>query len=251
MRKLIAIAILALLSSTSAQAKGHEIKFGGRTMHIDVPKNCKKISCIHVTEVEKSSGKSRKSSTSAAAPSAAPSAAQAVAAAPQASATAVESQPVPAAPVAQTNAVAKDEPRAEAQPDDRKAIARLSLPANAEEKPAAASNPVGLAEPNLEPAKPQPASPIGLWLTEKRESKIRIEACGTALCGFVDGKPSEKVLINMQPGKNNRWNGKIHDIRSGGTYMAHIALKGASSLRVEGCAFGGLFCGGETWTRAE
>jgi uncharacterized protein (DUF2147 family) len=26
-------------------------------------------------------------------------------------------------------------------------------------------------------------------------------------------------------------------------------LKGTDTLRVQGCAFGGMFCGGQTWTR--
>jgi len=26
-------------------------------------------------------------------------------------------------------------------------------------------------------------------------------------------------------------------------------MKGANRLRVQGCAFGGLFCGGQTWNR--
>jgi hypothetical protein len=30
-----------------------------------------------------------------------------------------------------------------------------------------------------------------------------------------------------------------------------MSMRGANGLRVEGCAFGGLFCGGETWKRAE
>ena len=28
-----------------------------------------------------------------------------------------------------------------------------------------------------------------------------------------------------------------------------IFMKGTDSLRVQGCAFGGVFCGGQTWTR--
>lgn len=32
-------------------------------------------------------------------------------------------------------------------------------------------------------------------------------------------------------------------------YDSTIALKGSDSLRVQGCAFDGMFCGGQTWTR--
>jgi uncharacterized protein (DUF2147 family) len=30
-----------------------------------------------------------------------------------------------------------------------------------------------------------------------------------------------------------------------------MSLKNADALRIEGCAFGGLFCGSQTWTRAQ
>jgi uncharacterized protein (DUF2147 family) len=34
-------------------------------------------------------------------------------------------------------------------------------------------------------------------------------------------------------------------------YTSHMSVKSANALRVEGCAFGGLFCGGQTWMRAQ
>ncbi len=111
------------------------------------------------------------------------------------------------------------------------------------------------------PAAPVPApsavvaanSPLGLWLTEEKEGKVRIEQCGANLCGYsVDKKSNqngEQVLINMKPGKDSKWSGRILDPNSGSTYDSTIALKGTDSLRVQGCAFGGVFCGGQTWTR--
>ena len=49
--------------------------------------------------------------------------------------------------------------------------------------------------------------------------------------------------------RNGGWSGRIFDPNSGSTYDSTIALKGTDSLRVQGCAFGGMFCGGQTWTR--
>src|SRR2546425_151472 len=140
MRKLIVIAALALFS-TSAHAKVHEFKFGGRSMRIEVPKHCRKPSCIHV--YEQSGG------------------------------------------------------------------------------------------------------------AKKRQGKIRIEECGQNLCGHAEGKPNEKVLIDMKPTQSSRWSGKIHDTRSDRIYTANISLKNPNALKVQGCVFGGLFCGGETWTRVD
>lgn len=96
-------------------------------------------------------------------------------------------------------------------------------------------------------------SPLGVWLTEEKEGKVRIEQCGNNLCGYsVDSKSNqngEQVLINMKPGKDQKWSGRILDPNTGSTYDSTIALKGGDRLRVQGCAFGGMFCGGQTWTR--
>ena len=55
----------------------------------------------------------------------------------------------------------------------------------------------------------------------------------------------------MKPGKDDKdkWSGRIFDPNSGSTYDSTIALKNTDTLRVQGCAFGGMFCGGQTWTR--
>jgi uncharacterized protein (DUF2147 family) len=96
-------------------------------------------------------------------------------------------------------------------------------------------------------------TPLGVWLTEEKEGKVRIEQCGANLCGYALSEKSdqngEKVLINMKPVSSAKWTGKIYDPKSGSTYDSTIALKGSDGLRVQGCAFGGMFCGGQSWTR--
>ncbi|MGW1422443.1 DUF2147 domain-containing protein [Bradyrhizobium manausense] len=123
--------------------------------------------------------------------------------------------------------------------------------------PAAAPAPVQSAAVAPPPPAAGPArdltSPLGVWLTEEKEGKVRIEQCGNNLCGYsVDSKSNqngEQVLINMKPGKDQKWSGRILDPNSGSTYDSTITLKGTDRLRVQGCAFGGMFCGGQTWTR--
>ena len=112
------------------------------------------------------------------------------------------------------------------------------------------------------------ASPIGEWLIEGGEGRVRVEECGDNLCGYVSGakKFGEKdrnnpnpalrnrsiigvpVLIDMKP-KGNRWSGRVYNVKDGKNYGASMSLKGADALRIEGCAFGGLICGGQTWSR--
>jgi len=112
-------------------------------------------------------------------------------------------------------------------------------------------------------------SPIGEWQVEDGEASIRIEECGNNLCGVVSGakdwnetdrnnpKPELRnrpiigmpILLDMKPVKSNRWEGRAYNAKNGQTYSASITLNNSQSLRVEGCVFGGLLCGGQNWTR--
>jgi uncharacterized protein (DUF2147 family) len=94
---------------------------------------------------------------------------------------------------------------------------------------------------------PAPTTPLGIWATEENKGNVRIEECGSNLCGYAV-KSGERILINMKP-ESSKWSGRIHDPDSGRNYDSTIALKGTNSLKVQGCAFGGMFCGGQTWKR--
>jgi uncharacterized protein (DUF2147 family) len=115
-----------------------------------------------------------------------------------------------------------------------------------------------------------PKSPVGEWVTEDGEGRVRIRACGQALCGVVSsGDPKETdrhnpdaskrnrpllgtpVLIDMKSVNSKRWEGEIYNAKNGKTYASNIMLKGPDVLRVEGCVFGGFFCGGQDWVRAK
>jgi len=139
-------------------------------------------------------------------------------------------------------------------------VLKETVPAQRSEPSAAvaAAPPPSPAQPPQAPAQTAAAprdlnSPIGVWLTEEKEGKVRIEQCGANLCGYsVDAKSNlngEQILMNMRPGKDQKWSGRILDPNTGSTYDSTIALKGVDTLRVQGCAFGGMFCGGQTWTR--
>jgi uncharacterized protein (DUF2147 family) len=94
-------------------------------------------------------------------------------------------------------------------------------------------------------------SPVGVWMTEKNEGKVHVVNCGTDICGYAvekNGADGAQVLINMKP-DGDSWHGRIHDTRGGGTYDSTIAMRGTDKMRVQGCAFGGMFCGGQTWSR--
>src|SRR5262249_55208130 len=98
-----------------------------------------------------------------------------------------------------------------------------------------------------------PTPPVSGWQTWGVEEQSQTSQSAGDVCGYsVDAKSNlngEQVLINMKPGKDQKWSGRILDPNTGSTYDSTIALKGADTLRVQGCAFGGMFCGGQNWTR--
>ncbi|MGJ4947360.1 DUF2147 domain-containing protein [Bradyrhizobium sp. HKCCYLS20291] len=287
MKRLLAVAAVVLASS-AAQAQ-YVIEYGGNTIRIDPDRGTVQIPGVYDnTEQKKAkkakSGQDGQRKQPAAAPAeaavtpvpAAPAPATQVPAAPAPAtpATAAAPAPPPAAPVAPAPAQAAAPPApvspvpasppatattTAAAPAAPAPVAPAPVaPAPAAPPPRAAQTPatVATAAPPPAAAPRDPNSPVGLWLTEEKEGKIRIEPCGANLCGYaVDAKTSqngEQILINMRPsekGQEKKWSGRIFDPNSGSTYDSTIALKGADSLKVQGCAFGGMFCGGQTWTR--
>jgi uncharacterized protein (DUF2147 family) len=273
MKKSLAIAVLLLASSlTTAQAQ-YSFEYGGRTITIDPDRGTVSIPGVYDNTGKK--GKrargeegdldrpTRKAPQQAkTAPQAAPETAPPPAApAPTEQATAPAPAPVAPAPAAPDAAAATSSTTTAAvAPTD--AAAAPAAPQVQQNAVPPAPAPVAAPAPPppqqkqaAAPAASAPSSansPLGVWLTEEKEGKVRIEACGPNLCGYsVDKKSNqngEQVLINMKPGKD-KWSGRIFDPNSGSTYDSTIALKGTDSLRVQGCAFGGMFCGGQTWTR--
>jgi hypothetical protein len=274
MKKCLAIAVLLLASSLTAAQAQYTFEYGGRTITIDPDRGT-----VHIPGVYDNTGKKAKRSRgeegdldrpgrkapqqAKSAPQAAPEPATPAVPAPAEQAATPAAAPVPAAP-ATTSRGEPSTATAAVAPADAAAPAPAA-PAAPQSPPAAPPAPVPVAAPAPPPpplqkqaavptaSAPSSAnSPLGVWLTEEKEGKVRIEQCGPNLCGYsVDKKSNqngEQVLINMKPGKD-KWSGRIFDPNSGSTYDSTIALKGTDNLRVQGCAFGGMFCGGQTWTR--
>jgi uncharacterized protein (DUF2147 family) len=94
-------------------------------------------------------------------------------------------------------------------------------------------------------------TPLGDWQTEGNKGSVRIERCGTALCGYVlkSNAVGETVLVNMKPKAAAQWTGNIFSRDSGNAYYATMTMKGTNSLRVEACVLGRFFCSGNVWSR--
>lgn len=274
MKTLLAAAAM-LLASSAAQAQ-YTFEYGGKTIRIDPDRGTVQIPGVYDNTKKAKKSKSDEAPAAKSTPPAAPVEQQPAAAtpspAPAPAAVVAPATPPIHAPVPPPLATAADPSTttAAAAPTGNAPAATTSAPPPPAQQsvapPAAAPPPpaptVAVAPPPATPAAPPPVpkpapamasnSPIGVWLTEEKEGKVRIEQCGANLCGYsVDKKTDqngEQVLINMKPGKD-KWSGRILDPTTGSTYDSTIAMKGTDTLRVQGCAFGGVFCGGQTWTR--
>ena len=261
MKRLFALAAF-LLASTAAQAQ-YTFDYGGRTIRIDPDRGTVSIPGVYDNtgrrrraHSDRDNDRSRKQTPEQAKveslapvqPDPAPSTTAAPSnTTPEPSSTTANVAPAdttasPPPPAATSVPVQQD--AVPVAPPPAPAVATAPPPPPPVQKQAAAA-PTSTAQPSN--------SPLGLWLTQEKEGKVRIEQCGANLCGYsVDKKSNqngEQVLINMKPGKDAKWSGRIFDPNTGSTYDSTIAMKGTDSLRVQGCAFGGMFCGGQTWSR--
>jgi hypothetical protein len=288
MKKLFAIAAF-LLASTAAQAQ-YTFEYGGRTIRIDPDRGTVSIPGIYDnTGTGRRTKRSRSDQDSDRPRKQAPQEAQDSDRPRKQAPLEAKTEPqapetTPAAPITPAAPLATEQARVPARPSPEPSTATARVTPSSDtitstQSPASAPAPqlqqdtvpairrpepapVIATAPPSEPVQNQQApvttaaqsanSPLGIWLTEEKEGKVRIEQCGTNLCGYsVDARSNqngEKVLINMKPGKD-KWSGRIYDPNTGSTYDSTIALKGSDNLRVQGCAFGGMFCGGQTWSR--
>ena len=239
MKKLYVLAAL-LMATTSAHAGNSiSLEIDGHKVRIEAPKNCDQLSCIKITGFDFKNFNSKSFDSKSfdsrsfdddddvAVKSGTP--VQKPAPAPAAQLTAPQAPAAPAtAPAPTTVAATSPAP-----------VADVAPPAAS----TAASKPAPVAAAPVQAA----TTPLGVWATEENKGNVRIEPCGQNLCGYAV-KTGEKILINMKP-QDTKWVGQIHDPDSGRNYDSTIALKGTNTLRVQGCAFGGMFCGGQVWNR--
>jgi uncharacterized protein (DUF2147 family) len=243
MKKLYILAAL-LMATASAHAGGITVQINGERIRVESPRGCNGLSCIQITapgytgtlgniDLKGLGAKGKDDDddvavTKPAKPAPAPAPVQAT-------------TPQPAAPAAAAPAPAPTQTTVAAAPAQSDVAPPAPQPAPAAASPAPQAAPVAAA-----PAS-DPTSPLGVWATEENKGNVRIEECGANLCGYAVNS-GERILINMKP-QGNKWIGRIHDPDSGRNYDSTIAMKGTSALKVQGCAFGGMFCGGQTWKR--
>ena len=122
---------------------------------------------------------------------------------------------------------------------------------------------------------PAAADPIGTWMTQNGDARVRVSHCGSALCGTVvwlkepkdavTGKPATdehnadprkrtrpllglRIMNGMRPSATpDKWTGQFYNADDGKSYDGSIVLTDARHLKAEGCLM--VMCSAETWTR--
>lgn len=118
----------------------------------------------------------------------------------------------------------------------------------------------------------QGQDPVGTWLTEGGESRVRFGRCGPTQpqlpCGTIvwakeeskdDNNPDPSLrgrsivgiplITNIQPDPEGGWTAALYNPENGKTYTGKIRLKNTNLLEVSGCVLGGLICGSQTWSK--
>lgn len=120
------------------------------------------------------------------------------------------------------------------------------------------------------------ADPLGTWYTEGRDSQVRINKCGGALCGALvwlkepndaNGRPKTdrenadaskrnrpllgvQIVLGMKPSSTpSEWDGKVYNAKDGKTYTGSFTMTGANTAVLKGCVV--VFCKSQIWTRGK
>jgi uncharacterized protein (DUF2147 family) len=250
------LAVLMLLLSSSAQASSFSFHFHGHRVRVERPRHCFARSCLSVTGLHGTRHEDRLGDVAAvpdAPPAKSPVASPALPQAPSSSSSSSSSTSTAPAPAASPPlAVAAQATTPPAVPP-RAEFKVLSV-----EKPAVTAQAAPEAAPSDTKASQQASSepadtPLGDWQTEGNKGLVRIEPCGSALCGYMvdtaTNAKGETVLINMKPKGADEWAGTIVSRASGSNYYAKMSMKQSATLRVEACAVGRFFCSGNDWSR--
>ena len=108
-------------------------------------------------------------------------------------------------------------------------------------------------------------APDGVWINPAQSVRVRIEACGGALCGTViaatlqaqaDARSNGgSSLIGMALLRDyrrtgpNSWQGRVFVPDWKREFFSRIVATRPGEMRVSGCVLGGWLCKSQVWTR--
>jgi hypothetical protein len=283
MKRFLYLVVLITLSSSAHAGNSFSFVVAGHRVFIEAPRDCNSPSCVSVSIPGIYEARGRRDrddddndGTSDSAPVKPPAAAQQQVVSPAivqpASKPVVQPVASVSPPLATVGLAASAAPAIAAPAPSKIQPANTQQPKLSQPKPPPVTSPLPatpVADKAIQAMPPAPAprpiqvlqevdddpsdAPLGDWHTEGNKGSVRIERCGSALCGYVLNASSnasgETVLINMKPKTASQWSGNIYSRDSGSTYYATMAMQGSDSLRVEACALGRFFCSGNVWSR--
>jgi uncharacterized protein (DUF2147 family) len=105
-------------------------------------------------------------------------------------------------------------------------------------------------------ATPAIADPTGTWLRDNGNSRIRMQSCGSSMCGTLvwvkdpegPSKVGQRIFYDMVPAGENAWSGKAFNPEDGKTYAGKMTLSG-STMTTSGCVLGGIVCRSVSWKK--
>ncbi len=98
------------------------------------------------------------------------------------------------------------------------------------------------------------ASPNGNWFRPKTGGVVKVFNCSGGLGMKVvksktPAKVGKTIMCGAKKTSANKWKGNIKNLDDGKTYSGYVTLNSASTLKLQGCALGGLICKTEHWSK--
>ena len=100
--------------------------------------------------------------------------------------------------------------------------------------------------------------PMGVWMRDDGNARVRMAPCGSDICAtnlwIKDTSGGEdvgdKLIMSVTPKGADTLSGKAYDPKRNLTYSMEIKVS-PSSLDTRGCVIGGLVCRNVSWSRVD
>lgn len=100
--------------------------------------------------------------------------------------------------------------------------------------------------------------PMGVWMRDDGNARVRMAPCGEDICAtnlwIKDTSGGEdvgdKLIMSVTPKGTDTLAGKAYDPKRNLTYSMEIKVS-PSSLDTRGCVIGGLVCRNVSWSRVD
>ena len=94
----------------------------------------------------------------------------------------------------------------------------------------------------------------GVWARGDGKARVAVEKCGNDLCatniwvkpGTRNERVGDRLIMDIEPVSENRYEGKARDERRKMTYSMEISLQG-ETMSTRGCILGQLICRSANW----